>query len=259
MPEYVFDNAGKQASGRFTALEELFDSVTFRYLAACGVSDGWRCLEVGGGSGSIGRWLGEQVGTVGKVVVTDIDTRFLDGVASANVEVREHNIVSDPLEESAYDLVHTRLVLNHLPQRSVALERMLAALKPDGWMVLQEFDVSLYADPSRFPSEHLLKTLPVLDRVMSERGVNQRLGRELAGIVSALGLKEIEVEGHVTLFRGGAAGARFVRAGFEQLREPILASGGVTAEEFEEDLARLDDPKITWPSAILWTVRGRKP
>ncbi|MGH8999638.1 MAG: hypothetical protein ACRDY7_09630 [Acidimicrobiia bacterium] len=41
------------------------DSSTVRHLEALGVGAGWRCLEVGGGGGSVGRWLGERVGSDG--------------------------------------------------------------------------------------------------------------------------------------------------------------------------------------------------
>ena len=257
--EYVFDNAGDETPGRFDALETLFDPLTIRHLTACGVSAGWRCLEVGGGSGSIARWLAERTGATGQVVVTDLDTRFLEQMAIPNVEVRRHNIVSDPLEEAAFDLAHTRLVLVHLPERVAVVRRLIDAMKPGGWLILQEFDASLPADPSLFPSEYMLKTYATFNRVMTDRGVDQRFGRKLAGIVSSLGLPGVEAEGHATLFRGGSAGARLMRANFEQLREPVLASGGVSEAEFEADLARLDDPAITWPSPIMWTVRAQKP
>ena len=58
---------------------------------------GWRCLEVGGGSGSIANWLADRVGDTGSVVVTDIDPRFLNRSPRRNVEVRRHDISTDPL------------------------------------------------------------------------------------------------------------------------------------------------------------------
>lgn len=69
-----------------------------------------------GGAGSIASRLCEQVGVEGAVLVTDIDTRFLDTLSLPNVEVRRHNIVADPMPEGAFDLVHARLVLSHLPR-----------------------------------------------------------------------------------------------------------------------------------------------
>lgn len=73
-----------------------------------GVNPGWMCLEVGGGGGSIARWLGEKVGADGHVVVTDINPRWLD-IQAANVELRHHDIVSDELPEHAFDPIHAHV------------------------------------------------------------------------------------------------------------------------------------------------------
>jgi hypothetical protein len=58
MSQYIFDNrAVHQARERFGGLDTIYDPATTRYLTATGLSAGWRCLEVGGGSGSIGAGL----------------------------------------------------------------------------------------------------------------------------------------------------------------------------------------------------------
>jgi trans-aconitate methyltransferase len=62
--------------------------------------------------------------------------------------------VTDPLPDAAFDLIHARLVLIHVPEREEVLARLVAALKPGGWMVEEEFDSqSLPCDPLRFPGE----------------------------------------------------------------------------------------------------------
>ena len=114
---YALDNAAVQAGDRFSALSELFDAGTIDHIEQRGITSGWHCLELGGGGGSIAAWLSERVGPTGRVVVTDINTRFLDPLQRPNLEVRRHNIVTDPLPEGAFDLIHARLVLMHLPER----------------------------------------------------------------------------------------------------------------------------------------------
>jgi len=131
-PRYVFDNAGEETSTRFSALEALFDAGTFRHIEALGISPGWRCLEVGGGSGSVATWLGRRVGVDGKVVVTDIDPRFLRDLGQPRIEARKHDIVNDEIEESYYDIAHTRLVLVHLPGRKRAVQRMIRSCVREG-------------------------------------------------------------------------------------------------------------------------------
>ena len=133
-------NPEPNASIRFAALSALFDSSSQRHLADRGVGSGWHCLEVGGGGGSIAGWLSERVGPAGHVVVTDVDIRFLEKIKCPNVDVRLHDVTRDPLPERAFDLIHARMVLIHLPARDRVLSRLLRALKPGGWLVCEEFD-----------------------------------------------------------------------------------------------------------------------
>ena len=259
MSDYVFDNKEAETEQRFGALEALFDPLSKRHLEPF-VTPGTHCLEVGGGSGSIALWMAERSGARGRVLVTDINTRFLDGIAGPNIDVRQHDIVSDPLPEGAFDVAHTRLVLGHLPERKRAVERIVAALKPGGWVVFQEFDSqSLPTDAAKVPTEHLLKSVNVMWGLMTERGVNLNFGRELYPLLTSLGLREVESEGHVTVWHGKSTGARLLRANFDQMHDQLIATGRLTEQEFAADVARLDDPATTWPSPIMWTARARKP
>ena len=144
MTSYIFDNAAeRETSERFSSLESLHDIHTIGYLKATGVGPGWRCLEIGGGGGSIGQWLADCVGPEGHVLVTDIDPRFLAGFNRDNLEVRIHDVGVDPLPEAAFDLIHTRLVLVHVPQREATIGRLVNALKPGGWLVVEDYDSAI--------------------------------------------------------------------------------------------------------------------
>ena len=67
----------RNASTRFAALSALFDASSQRHLADRGVASGWHCLEVGGGGGSIAEVAQRAGRPAGRVVVTDVDIRFL--------------------------------------------------------------------------------------------------------------------------------------------------------------------------------------
>lgn len=262
---YALDNAAKEASSRFDALAAMFDPGTIRHLEQCGVSSGWRCLEVGGGGGSIAAWLAARVGPTGHVLVTDIDPRFLESLQATlqapNLEVRRHDIVNDPLPEAAFDLVHSRLVLLHLPQREKALARMIAALKPGGWLVDEEFDASYtLSTATTNPAGLPLKTLNGTRRVMEDRGADDRVfARQLFSRLRAHGLVDVAAEGSVLMWHSGSPGASLLRANFEQLHRNMIDAGYITQQEFEQDLALLDDPAFTMPSPIMWTAQGRRP
>jgi len=257
--DYLFPNSDAEAAARFAALSELFDNISIGHLRRLRVRAGWQCLEIGAGSGSIAKWLAECVGQTGYVLATDIDSRFLERLQLTNVEVRQHNVAHDDLDEGIFDLVHSRLVLHHVPERERALQRMISALKPDGWILLEDHDsTSMPPDPVGSNGEVLLKTQLAAGKVLDDGGVNRSYGRLLLGRLRDYGLTDVGAEAHASMWQGGSAGAAILRANFQQLRDQIISRNYVTPQQFEDDLARLDDPEFMAPSGILWSAWGRQ-
>ena len=254
------DPAGANAATRFAALSALFDRGTSRQLEDRGVGPGWHCLEVGGGGGSVATWLSERVGAAGRVVVTDIDTRFLETIRRPNLEVRRHDITHDPLSEGVFDLVHSRMVLIHLPERDEVLRRLAAALKPGGWLVCEEFDsLSTRPDAAVSPGEVLLKTHDAMARLSAQHGVDQRYGRLLYERFRALGLVNLGAEAHISIVQCGSPASALLRASYERRRTAMIDAGYLTAQEFDQDVARMDDADFMMPSPTMWTAWGRRP
>src|SRR5580765_282748 len=110
MGEYTLEQTGAEdfERARLALLEEVCDPHTIRQLDAIAVGDGWRCLDAGAGAGSATRLLAERVGDAGSVLAVDLDVRLLDGLAGDRVEVRQHDLLVDPLPEGAFDVVHAR-------------------------------------------------------------------------------------------------------------------------------------------------------
>jgi SAM-dependent methyltransferase len=258
--DYVLVNSGKEARTRFAALSTIYDRGTVRHLEDLGVGSGWHCLEIGGGSGTIAKWLADRVGSTGHVLTTDLDTRFLEPLKGPNLEVCRHNIATDRLPEAAFDLIHTRLVLMHVPERDAALTQMISSLKPGGWLLMEEYDsCSMLPDPVANPAETVLETHLAMLRLLEDNGVNRRYGRLLPGLLRARGLSSIGTEAQLFMWQGGSVGVAMMRANLEQLRETMIEQNYITRQEFERDLAQLDDPDLVMPSSILWSVWGRRP
>src|SRR5215471_10043132 len=125
--EYLLDSAAPPAGQRFYGLEATFDGATCRYLTATGVTAGWSCWEIGAGGGSIARWLAGQVAPGGSVLATDLEIKWMPAGPAA-VRVERHDVTSDPIPQNAYDLIHARLVLVHLPARDRIVAALAAAL-----------------------------------------------------------------------------------------------------------------------------------
>lgn len=257
---YVFDNAAAQSPTHMQSLACLYDSNTFGHLEARCLGEGWRCLEIGGGGGSVAQWLSERVGPNGQVVVTDIDPRLLGHLQQPNVEVRVHDIARDPLEEEEFDLAHVRLVLEHVPAREAAFARIVRAVKSGSWIVVEDFEGgTLRPNPAAYRGEQPIAAYALMHEVMAECGVDLRYGRRLPGLMRAAGLVECGAEGRAFIHQPHAPGLRLLRAGLEQLRSAILGTGRMSEAEFDADLERLEADDILVPSPILWTVWGRRP
>jgi SAM-dependent methyltransferase len=248
------------AATRFAALSEIFDESTKRHLRDRGLAPGWRCLEAGGGGGSIARWLSECVGAAGRVVATDVETRFLETIDRPNLEVLHHDITCDPLPRAAFDLAHTRMLLIHLRQPDAVLQRLTAALKPGGWLVCEEFDsASTLPDDEAGPDEAALKTHVAMRQLRKDHGGDLRYGRRLYSRFRNLGLTDLGAEGCLSIVHAGSPVATLLRASYELRRTAMIERGYITPEEFDADLLRMDAPGFMMPSPTMWTVWGRRP
>ncbi len=262
MPTYALDNAWQRARQRLTALEAWLDPGTICHLEARGVAPGWHCLEVGAGGGSIASWLGGRVGASGSVLATDIDPRHLEALAHPHVRALRHDIISDPLPADTFDLAHTRLVLMHLPAWETALDRMIAALKPGGWLVVEEMDFAATAlDPGCGADAVALfdKAIAGHHQVMDRHGMNPFFGRCLLRALRDRNLVAIGTEGRSLCCSGGSTEAVAWRLTFEQLREELVAIGAMTDDEMAALFALLDDPAATFLTQVTVAAWGQRP
>lgn len=243
---------------RLDQLETRYDAVSFERLRAVGVGAGWVCLEVGAGGGSVARWLAEQVGAAGRVVATDIDTRFL-GHLRPPVEIRCHDILADPLEWGSYDLVHCRSLLSHLPDPSAALSRMAEALRPGGWLVAEQNDYSTLRAVSRDARSARWDraSAAVISLARTHNLFVGDLGRRLPDLVERTGLTITFQDGRTAVHRGGDQLAQFLKQSFGYLAGPAAVSGAES--ELEALFAGLDDPTFEFVDALNFGVCARRP
>ena len=182
------DNPFEAERKRLDMLESMNDPLTHRRMDEIGIQPGWRCLEIGAGGGSIVRWLSGKVGAAGSVVACDLNPRFLHDLGLPNVEVREHNILTDALEENAFDFAHCRAVLMHLPDPGVAIGKIAAALKPGGWLLFEEGDFGMFGatDPD-YPGAAEFSRISRMcwDLSVQAGTMNSYFGRKLYGYLHA--------------------------------------------------------------------------
>ncbi|MFI9723939.1 methyltransferase domain-containing protein [Streptomyces sp. NPDC052396] len=257
---YLLDNQQAEAGERFAALADLFDPVTFRRLRALGVADGWSCWEVGAGGPSVPGWLAERVGEKGRVLATDLDTSWITE-AGAPYEVVRHDVGVDEAPEGPFDLVHARLVLVHVPQREAALRQMVRALRPGGWLLVEDADPALQplACPDEYgPEQELANRIRRGFRtLLAERGAQLAFGRTLPRLLRTAGLAEVEADAYFPIT--SPAGSALEAATVRQIRDRLIEGGLATAEEIEEHLANIASGHLDTATAPLISAWGRKP
>ena len=263
MSSYMFENASEDGDARLSALERACDPVTIRRLGRLGPMTGWSCLEVGAGSGSIARWLSSQVGINGRLLVTDIDPRFLQSVpwASDSVELRRHDIVTDDLPSAAFDLIHARHVFVHIPSAEQTLSHLVTALKPGGWLVIEDYDnvidrTMLFTD--RALAETVERVLNSTWRLFAKRGSAIAWGRRLTARFRDSGLSDVGGDAEFHCVTGRSAYTQFQRGSFERARAEAVADGLASDADFDTVLALLDDPYALYYSNPFFAAWGRR-
>ena len=264
MSEYVFDQAWERERDRLRSLEALYNGATTRHLASLGVTEGWSCLEVGCGAGAVAAWLAEQVGITGRVVATDLDTRFVAEHRGTNLEVRTHDIRSGAPEQAAFDLVHARALVEHIPDHQTAVGHLLAAVRPGGWVLIEDVDfgVPMAAALARYtsPPEHG----PIIERlytageaVFAAAGADASYGTQLVHQLEAAGFEQIGGELRAPIVCGGSE--QWTRGTAEQLAEHFVRTGLVTADDLSWFLRISDEPSVHYATPCMATAWGRRP
>lgn len=209
------------------------------------------------------RFLAERVGRGGRVIATDLDPRFLtrsDGLPG-NIEVRRHDILTDPLEEAAFDLVHCRALLCHLDEPVLALTRMASALRPGGWLLVEDAD---YITLEAACPDHPLT--PVWNRAAErirqaaafDGFLDAHIGRRLPDLLAKLGLDRRGHEGTVRIHKGASPSAEFLRHSLNAGREWLKSAAGFDARELDAMLAALGDPSFSFVDSISYAAWGQR-
>ena len=192
---YAYDHAWADERVRLAGLETALDPGTREHFLRLGLAPGSRCLDVGGGGGSVAFWLAEQVVPGGSVLVTDLETDFLESEADrhSGLEVLQHDVTIEDLPGD-FDFVHARWLVEWLPDKRLALQRMVNALKSGGTLLVEEPDfVSIFgtAEPPAL-RRTMTAAMAYLESTCS---VEVTYGRRLLDVSSPLGSVTLEQRG----------------------------------------------------------------
>lgn len=255
MDSYALPHSLQGEPGRLDLMSQMLDPQLFFRLRQIGVAEGWRCLEVGAGNGSVSRWLAGQVGASGSVVASDLDPGLMGPADAPNLTVRAIDVTRDDLGED-YDLVLARALLHHLPERTAVLQRLSEAVRPGGYLVLEEPDFhSVMATES-----------PTLRAFWegwlawaASEDIDYFVGRRIAPKLVALGMDPVLAYGETILYQGGSLTARYLQSTMHELEQSLLGSGFISHTIWDDSMALFHNSSFwSWQNCYVTTV-ARKP
>jgi SAM-dependent methyltransferase len=253
-PDYAFPHSAEDESRRLELLEQRLDPLTKRRIQRLGVGKSARCLEVGGGRGSITRWLSDVVGPAGRVIATDLQLGYLSQIDAPNVEVVRHDIRTDTFPPGSFDLIHTRAVLMHISPGVDLLHRIVTWLAPGGWVLLEEPDFGRWvgdADPVWAAAP------PSAQAAFPSLALAQ--GRSLLRQVHQLGLENIGADAEIDIIQAGTDLAEFYQLSQAALALPKVQAGALSPAQATALVDRPGDDDFLACGFVHIGAWGRRP
>ena len=261
---YLWNNTLAEEKARLDAQASIWDPYTQRYLDALGIAPGWRCLEIGAGSGTMTTWLAQRVSPAGSVVAADLDTRFLAWIEDPVVEVRTLDITTAELDPESFDLVYCRMVLMHLPAPEVHLATLARLVRPGGFILVQDVDFSYLETTASAqftlpPSNQrfAVRIMKAVNGLMAMTGADKAVAQRHPRRLHELGFENVGAESVNRLQRGEPGGP--YHAAFERVMQYVVQHGGVSERDAKRRLDQMADPSIGFSTGPMMSAWGRKP
>lgn len=290
-PRYLL-GTDAAAAQRLRVLDEVYHQTTVALLESAGLRNGWRCADIGCGTGLVTMAMAERVGSTGCVTGVDQVQFFLNaareqaskyGLANASfvcsnayelaaAEVRSSGFSRHPRSEPAkagtpnlpeqpasFDLVYARCLLSHLAEPLRALQAMAALARPGGCVVIEDIDCGgVFAHPE---APALMRHQDLYQRVMRLNGGDPLIGRKLPRLCRKAGLRDVRYE-IVRPVEPVEPVKRLYPLTLSCLKTAIVESGLATASEVDTLVAELNtmagDPAAKVPSCPMVQVYARK-
>lgn len=241
---------------RLRHLAKVRDPKTFSLISQLGLPPHSQCMVAGAGAGTVSAWLAENICHEGEVWSCDNDLRFHDPMPY-NVLTLQHDHATDDLPADSFSLIHARAVLQHIPERDIVLEKFVSALKPGGWLVVEEGHFEAFASqplPEPYATMHkavcLGATTPWRD---------PNLGSKLLSQFGELGLQDLDISGDVWAMRPGESSGEWWFLALERAAPALIAAQIMDEQQCREAIAQARRPGSVMMSTLSLATLGRKP
>jgi ubiquinone/menaquinone biosynthesis C-methylase UbiE len=237
-------------------------------LDQIGIRPGMRCIDVGCGAMGILGPLSRRVGPTGQVIgldlgrMVEVAREYVAENGLTNVEIVERDAYATSLPRGSFDLVHERLVMAPVSDRSQELLREMYALaKPGGIIATQEPDThSQNCHPER---KAWLRLQELQRAIFVHNGADANQGQHTYAMLRRAGLEDVKVRAGLVALQSGHPYVRHPILFAQELRQKILEARLAEAAELdalvEECEAIARDPDSFFTTLVMVQVWGRKP
>ncbi len=247
---------------RLSLLNDLLNVGSLRELHLQG---GERILDVGSGLGQLSRAMARVTGVRvlgierSAAQLAEAERQAAQAGEAALVEFRQGDALQLPLRDDewgAFDLAHTRFLLEHLREPLPVVQAMVRAVRPGGRIVLEDDDhdlLRLWPEPPGFTA-----LWQAYQRSYEHLGNDPVIGRRLVSLLAAAGAVPVR---NTFVFFGSCAGAPHFAHYVENLigvingaRTTVVEAGLLDATHFDSASAALRAWSRTSTAALWYAV-----
>ena len=250
MKEYII-RGGAAGRERLRLLSRAMAPFTGALFDDAGIANGMRVLDIGCGGGDVTQELARRVGPKGRVLGMDMDAVEIEiarkeavALGTANIEYRAGNVLTDTIAER-FDGVYARFLLSHLAMPEQGLRRMMAALEPNGLLVVEDVDFSgHFCRPERKSFDDYVRWY---EQSARRRGVDCHIGPRLPAMLMDAGLKVLGARAVNPAAVDGPI-KQMGAATLAAIADSVVQEGLATRDAVEATLADLvdatEDPRV---------------
>ncbi|WP_446226176.1 class I SAM-dependent methyltransferase [Nocardia sp. IBHARD005] len=245
---------GVDDAARLRSIATSTDANTHRVLEQSAPARCARALDVGAGTGSIARWMAlHWPHTAVTALDQDVTLMATGEPMPTNAAVVERDI-RDLVPDQAFDLIHARFVLAHLPDRDEVAAQVVEMLAPGGVLVITE--PYALAPASRYPAVEAV--MAAYGAYCATSGMDLTWSKSVPGLLQEHGLSVVTVESAAGRLGGGPGLDRWAPL-IERVCDDLI-SGGLAAGVVDEFMQLCGSAQVyDVPQVMLTTVaqRGR--
>ncbi len=245
----------------------VWKKITDGFFDRIGVSEGWKCLDVGAGPGFVSMDLRQRVGEGGAITALEPAQYYLDYLDSQakakgwrNITCVQGTAETALLPTGTYDLIFVRWVIGFVPDAESFIANLVPALKPGGTIAIQDY---LYSGLGLYPKGGAFdNALETVIRHWGAGGGDAFIASKVPAIFRKNGLELTDYSPHCLAGGPDSDVIEWAHKFFTKHMHLMVESGATTQAMgdamLEDWYAHRKNPDTIFCSPIVVDMAGRK-